>query len=202
MNSPGRNGRLTPKGLAGRILLACALAIGGLAVGVAPVIGDGLNSHPEPADPQVATTIPATQPQVAGAGVGDTAALISGNRKNTAKANRQKQWAIRQRAIRRRFRPVVMRPRITTQMITTEENEGTYVGVRCPAGSKAVSGGMLSQYINLLLSSSSPNHPMNGKFTPRIWWVTVTNADIDDQGGSLSWRGVVNCLTPVKLGKG
>jgi len=30
----------------------------------------------------------------------------------------------------------------------------------------------------------------------------VTNVNVDGNGGTLAWHGVVNCLSPVKLGSG
>ncbi len=171
-------------------MLALLVVCGGATLIAAPVIGDGLNRGPEPASPRISMTVPATEAQVAGAGI-DLSSSVSAKRPAKAKKKKKK---------KPRPRPVMMRSRITTDAIVTEENRGTYVGVRCPAGSKAVAGGALSQYINLLVSSSAPNNPLTGKFTPRVWWVTVTNANIDGQGGSLSWRGVVTCLSPVSLG--
>lgn len=160
------------------------LVAGALLLGIsAPVIGDGLNEGPAPAGQVVAATHPATSSQVA-----TTRGLAPSA---VASAKRKKKPALRQ---------VTMNSRITDEAITTEEGKGTYVGIKCPAGSKAISGGVLSQYINLLVSSSAPNHPLTGKFTPNVWWLTVTNVNVDGQGGSLSWRGVVNCLTPIRLG--
>lgn len=162
------------------------LIAGALVFGVAaPVIGDGLNSHPAPAGQVVAATHPATSAQVATTRGLAPAAGVSAKRKKKPKPV---------------LRQVTMNSRITDQAIVTEEGKGTYVGIKCPTGSKAISGGVLSQFINLLVSSSSPNHPLTGKFTPNTWWLTVTNVNVDGQGGSLSWHGVVNCLTPIKLG--
>jgi len=169
-----------------RTAAAAALAAA-LALGVAaPVIGDGVNESPSPAAGPVAKTSPATSAQVAGAR-GLAPATVSAKKKRKAKTV---------------LKRVTLNSRITDQAIVTEEGKGTYVGIKCPAGSKAISGGVLSQYINLLVSSSAPNHPLTGKFTPNVWWLTVTNVNVDGQGGSLSWHGVVNCLTPVKLGRG
>lgn len=181
-------GRSPLRSRGGRLSLTLIIACGGVGLAAAPVIGDGLNRGPEPATPRIAMTVPATEAQVAGAGINLPTGAVSAK----AKAKKKKKKA--------RNRPVMMRSRITTDAIVTEEHRGTYVGVRCPAGSKAVAGGAVSQYINLLVSSSAPNNPLTGKFTPRIWWITVTNANIDGQGGSLSWRGVVTCLSPVALG--
>ena len=156
----------------------------GLAVGVAPVIGDGLNRQPDPNQTVIVPTVPATEAQVA-SGAGNL------NRAVTSAARRT----------RTVMRPVFVESRITDSAapIVTEEGRGTYVGIKCPGRSIAISGGVLSSYINLLISSSSPNHPISGKYTPRMWWLTVTNVNIDGEGGPLAWRGLVNCISPVKL---
>jgi len=95
---------------------------------------------------------------------------------------------------------VTISSRITDNEILTEEGKGTFVGIKCPAGSKGMSGGVLSKYINLLVYSSSPNHQLTRKYTPNIWWLTVTNVNVDGNGGTLPWLGVVNCLSPARLG--
>ena len=177
--SPRRTGLLTAcGGVAAALLLFVA----------APVIGDGLNSSPSPAPEVIAETRAASSVQVAGAqglapGVGASA---SARKKNKRKAKP---------ALRR----VTISSRITDQEILTEEGKGTFVGIKCPAGSKAISGGVLSKYINLLVSSSAPNHPLTRKYTPNVWWLTVTNVNVDGNGGTLPWQGVVNCLSPVRL---
>lgn len=165
------------------------MAVAAAILFTAPVIGDGVNRSPEPATPRIALTVPATQAQAAAAGITDAAAVSAATglqpRKPGARVSVQ---------------PITIRSRITSSWISTEENHGSYVGIRCPAGSKAISGGVISNYINLLLSSSSPNRPTTGKYTPGTWWVSVTNTNIDGNGGTLAWRGVVNCLSPVRLG--
>jgi hypothetical protein len=168
----GRRRRVGLAALAAAILTA-------LALGVAPVIGDGLNQAPAPADPVIAGTVVASVPQSRAASTAVAARLGA-------------------RSTARRV-PLLFTSRVTENPIVTEEGKGTFVGVACPTGYKAVSGGVTSSYINLLVSSSAPNNPLSGKFTPRIWWLTVTNANIDGQGGSLSWKGVVNCLSPIRL---
>jgi hypothetical protein len=150
-----------------------AVLAAGLAIGVAPVVGDGLNQQPLPASPLNPPTVLATVPQ-AGA---EVRAAISARPQMT------------------------LRSRITKDPVVTEAGKGTFAGITCPKGYKAISGGVISGYINLLISSSSPNNPLSGQYTPRTWWLTVTNADVDGQGGSLAWRGVVNCLAPVALGR-
>jgi len=155
---------------------------------VAPVVGDGLNSGPAPAPQVIAATHPATSAQVAGARGIAAVSTVPGRK-------RQK--------VRNVLRRVTVTSRITNDPILTEEGRGTFVGIRCPTGSKAISGGIVSPYINLLISSSSPNKPVvDGKYTPNTWWLSVTNVNVDGNGGTLAWHGVVNCLSPVKLGSG
>lgn len=166
-----------------RAVVSGLVAAGLLLFAVAPVIGDGLNSQPAPAPQVVAATSPATSVQVAGAsGLAGVSTARNGQKKQTV------------------LRRVTISSRITDNEILTEEGKGTFVGIKCPTGSKAMSGGVLSKYINLLVSSSSPNHPLTRKYTPNIWWLTVTNVNVDGNGGTLPWLGVVNCLSPARLG--
>lgn len=168
------------------------LGVSGLAVlglllfAVAPVVGDGLNSQPAPAPRVIAATQPATSVQTAGAsGLADISA---------AKARQQRK--------KPNLKRVTISSRITDHEIMTEEGSGTFVGIKCPPGSRAISGGVLSRYINLVVSSSAPNHPITSKYTPGIWWLTVTNVNVDGNGGTLPWQGVVNCLSPVRIARG
>jgi len=166
-----------------RSLIAAGLAVLAAAVFSAEVIGDAVNRSPEATPGGVVTTVPATRAQVAGAGLAPGFAVA----------------AAAKPATRTVIRTATIQSRITTTAISTEEGKGTFVGIRCPAGSKAVSGGVISNFINLLISSSAPNNPKNGKYTPGIWWVAVTNENIDGTGGTLAWRGVVNCVSPLRL---
>jgi hypothetical protein len=165
---------------------AVALVVG-LTFGVAPVIGDGLNQQPAPATPVRPATVVASAPQAGAAGLPVVAGSGQSSRPGRAGISAGRQ--------------IVLKSRITKEPLITEEGKGTFAGISCPEGYKAISGGVISGYINLLISSSSPNNPLSGKYTPRTWWLTVTNADIDGQGGSLPWRGVVNCIAPVALGR-
>ena len=168
----------------------CAAVAAVLLFVAAPVVGDGLNSSPDPAPVLIAETRPATSVQVAGAqGLAGASAVRSGSRQ-------------KRQATRTVLRRVTLTSRITNQEILTEEGKGTFVGIKCPAGARAISGGVLSKYINLLVSSSSPNHPLTRKYTPNTWWLTVTNVNVDGNGGTLPWQGVVNCLTPARIGTG
>jgi len=173
---------------------AVSVLAAALTFGVAPVIGDGLNQKPLPNSPGTPPTVAASVNQASAAQV--AGARIAGATNTTAgvaaKKNTRKKPVVRR---------VLLKSRITEEPVVTEENKGTFVGVKCPKGYKAISGGVLSGFINLLVSSSSPNNPLSGKYTPRTWWLTVTNANVDGQGGSLAWRGVVNCLSPVTVRK-
>jgi len=173
---------------------AAGAAVGGCAVAlillvVAPVTGKGTNTEPAPAPQVIAATHPITHAQIAGA---RGMASISATRK---KHRQQKTTGAAS------HRPTVTYV-ITDDPILTEEGKGTYIGVRCPAGSRPVSGGIVSSYINLLVSSSSPNKPtIDGKYTPNTWWLSVTNVNVDGNGGTLSWRAALTCLSPARLGR-
>ena len=181
MNDPGRRDQSSVGARRGRrIGIIAAVVAVGLAIGEAPVIGGSDNQVTKPNTPLVVGTVPATKAQVTSAGA------TTSRRSNV---------------FRRLQRRIFVESRITDSAAPLEvpENQGSFVGIRCPRGSIAISGGMLSSYINLLISSSAPNNPITGKYTPRIWWVSVTNANIDGRGGTPSYRGVVNCMTPVRL---
>lgn len=157
----------------------------GLVFGVAPTVGDGLNRQADIAPAPNVGTVPATKAQVAAGKVAVNGAAIAAVKKKN----------------RNKVRRISIQSRITDseKPIETEEGKGSYVKLVCPGGAVAVSGGMLTPYINLLISSSGPNNPISGAYTPRTWWVTVVNSNIDGQGGTLGWRGIVNCMSPVKL---
>lgn len=191
MKSPGRRFSRTFGRTRNRVLAVGVAITAGVALTVSPVIGGGVSESPVPAGPAsagVMRTVPATTAQAARSTMPAVSRRVTVAAKRKTKA---KPWQ----------RRLTFSPRITTSELSTEENKGTFVGIRCPAGMKAISGGVLSSYINLLVSSSAPNEPQTGRYTPGTWWVAVTNTNIDGVGGTLSWRGVVNCLGPVKLGK-
>lgn len=176
------------------VVLGSAIAAAFSLLVSAPVVGDGLNSSPAPASEVIVHTVPATSLQVAGArglelspGLNEASAAAKGNRK---------------KKVRRVLRKLTVSSRLTDQEILTEEGTGTYVGIKCPKGSIAISGGVLSRYINLLVSNSSPNHPLTRKYSPRTWWLTVVNVNVDGNGGTLPWQGMVNCVSPAKLRAG
>lgn len=180
--------RITGVAAGTRLRRAGSLAVltaAALLFGVAPVVGDGLNRVATPSSPEAPATRVATSAQESAAGP-----LLNRDAVSATAA-----------AANKKSKRVSLESRVTDEPIVTEENRGSYVGVKCPKSSKAISGGVLNKYINLLISSSAPNHPISGKYTPHTWWLTVTNANVDGQGGSLPWRGVVNCLKPVTLKK-
>jgi len=178
------------QGSAGRRFKRLGIMVGvlavGLTVGVAPVIGDGLNEVASPNLVMNVPTVPASESQVAASNM-----TLNGAAASAAKKGKRKKG----------IKNVFIESRITDSAvpIVTQEGKGTYVKIECPPGSVAVSGGMVTSSINLLMSSSAPNNPISGTYTPRKWWVTVTNVNVDGRGGPLSWRGVVNCLSPAKI---
>ncbi len=162
-----------------------ALLTLGLVFGVAPTVGDGLNREADIAPAPNVGTVPATRAQVAASGITSNGAVLSAMKKQR----------------KTKTKPISIQSRISDSEapIMTEAGRGSYVRLVCPGGAVAVSGGMLTQYINLVISSSGPNNPISGAYTPRTWWVTVVNANIDGEGTTLGWRGIVNCMSPVKL---
>lgn len=194
MSFPGGKLKSFPASRRARALLAGGTVAAGLLMLTAPVVGDGVNHSPEPASPMIAATVPATTQQMNRAGLSDkaVASTVATKSRKAGKARPRTRVVVK---------PVIIRSRITTEPVSTEENKGSFVGIRCPAGSRAISGGVLSKYINLMVSSSAPNHPVTGKYTPNTWWVSVTNLDVDGNGGTLAWKGVVNCLSPARIVK-
>lgn len=160
-----------------------AIGLAALVFGAGPVVGDMLNGQPEPQASGPVATVVATQAQSTSSGSG-----LAGASVKTKVVYKNK--------------PAILDSRISTEPVVTEEGKGSFVGLKCPKYFKAVAGGVLSRYINLVVSSSSPNNPVTEEFTPNTWWLAVTNINVDGQGGSLSWRGVVSCMKPLKLQQG
>jgi hypothetical protein len=96
-----------------------------------------------------------------------------------------------------------VKTRISSHAITTNKNSGDFVGLTCPRGYVAISGGAVTGFINLLISHSAPIKPTGRqRYTPRTWWVAVTNDPIDhDAEDPLPWHPVVNCVNHVKVGR-
>ena len=184
------------QGSAGRRFKRLGIIVGvltvGLTVGVAPVIGDGMNAAP--VEVTNVPTVRATQAQVAASNValsGAAAKAVDRAKKNNKKRKKRRPG----------IRNVLVESRITDSAspIVTKEGEGSFVEIACPKGALAISGGIVTNSINLLMSSSSNNSPEDFSYSPRKWYVAVTNVNVDGRGGALSWRGIVNCLSPAKL---
>jgi hypothetical protein len=95
-----------------------------------------------------------------------------------------------------------VKTRISRNAITTNENSGDFVGLTCPRGYTALSGGAVTGFINLLISHSAPIKPTGRqRYTPRTWWVAVTNVPVDRNAEDpLPWHPVVNCVNRLKVG--
>jgi hypothetical protein len=159
-------------------ILALSCLIGGVALG-ALATGGNADLAPisvEPAHPMKVPTQPATAAEAGAAKLGSSAMAAKGGGRVTLKA------------------------RISQRPIRTEPRKSNFVGLDCPKGYVAMSGGALTGFANLLMSQSVPINPQNGKYTPRTWWVSVTNSDLDGSHETLPWRPLVNCLKPIKLG--
>ena len=172
-----------------RLGIIAAVVTVGLTFGVAPVIGDGMNASPT--EVKNVPTVLATKAQVAASNVPLTGAAASAVNKAKKKSKKRKPG----------IRNVVVESRITDSAspIVTPEGEGSFVEISCPKGALAISGGIVTNSINLLMSSSSNNSPEDFRYSPRKWYVAVSNVNVDGRGGALSWRGIVNCLSPAKL---
>jgi len=170
------------RGARRRIAVGAVVLAGALAIGVAPVVGEGTSPIATPNEQLVVNTVPATKAQVAGSGTMSGAMISAKKKKKMAKK-------------------VEIESRITDSEtpIVSEVNRGTFVGIKCPNGSIAISGGVVTSYIDLLISHSAPNNPLTGAYTPRMWWLTVTNANLNANDRPLPWRGVVNCMSPARV---
>jgi hypothetical protein len=164
------------------LILSVTLLIGGVILGALATGGtaDLAPATSEPADPELVPTRPATSAEVA-------AAQLKGV---TPEASKGK---------------LTLRARISEDPITTRPNASNYVGLKCPQGFVAISGGALTGFRDLVISQSAPLYPGRegnfGKYTPRQWWVSVTNLG-DALGGSgdpLQWTPLVNCLNKTTV---
>jgi hypothetical protein len=160
------------------LVLAVSCLVGGILLG-ALATGGSADLAPisvEPAHPLKVPTRPATASEAASAKLGSTSRTAKGGNRITLKA------------------------RISQMPIETDPRKSNFVGLDCPKGYVAISGGALTGFANLLMSQSVPINPRNGKYTPRTWWVSVTNSNLDGSGETLPWRPLVNCLKPIKQG--
>jgi hypothetical protein len=159
------------------LILGAVLVAGGVLLGTLASGGtaDPTSLRPEPAEPVRMDIRPATKTEVAGAQLRATP---------LKRAKRGK---------------LTLKPFITQRAVRTPPGEGEFVGVGCPKGFVAISGGALTGFVNLLMSQSAPIHPRTGRYTPRTWWVAVTNARIADPFEELPWFPLVNCLNKINV---
>jgi hypothetical protein len=158
--------------------LALALVVGGALLGY---LAAGGAAGPSPtlsepgADPLRVASRPAADGEVAAAGL---STMVS----------------------KARARGQVVKTRISRHAIRVRPKKGRFIGLTCPRRFVALSGGALNSTINLLISHSAPLRPDTGRYTPRTWWVAVTNADVDGTGHKLPWYPVVNCVNRIRVG--
>jgi hypothetical protein len=161
------------------LTLALALVVGGALLGY---LAAGGAAGPSPTqsepggDPVRVASRPATQGEVAAAGLPTMASKA-------------------------RSRGQVVKTRVSRHAIRTKPKKGRFIGLTCPRGYVALAGGALNSTINLLISHSAPLRPDTGRYTPRTWWVAVTNADVDGSHHKLPWYPVVNCVNRIRVGK-
>jgi hypothetical protein len=159
--------------IAGTALVAAGALIGFFAAGGA---AGPSAARPEPAaKPVRIASQPATRSQVAAS---DLAKVASKRRSG-----------------------LTVKTRISRKAIKTAPKHGRFIGLTCPRGYTALSGGAATNTIDLLISHSAPIKPTTGHYTPRTWWVAVTNVGIDGSASALPWRPVVNCVNRLRVGK-
>jgi hypothetical protein len=158
--------------IAGTVLVALGVLVGYLAA--AGATGSGAARPEAGATPVKVASRPATQGEVAAAGVSKITLL----------------------------RGQTVKTRISSHAIMTNKNSGDFVGLTCPKGYTAISGGAVTGFINLLVSHSAPIKPTGRqRYTPRTWWVAVTNDPIDTHAEDpLPWHPVVNCVNHIRIG--
>jgi hypothetical protein len=160
--------------IAGTAMVAAGALIGFFAAGGAA--GPSAARPEAAAKPVMVASEPATRSQVAAAGLAKTTS-------------------------KRRQGRFTVKTRISRKAIKTAPKAGGFIGLTCPRGYTALSGGASTNTIDLLISHSAPIKPTTGHYTPRTWWVAVTNAAIDGSSAALPWRPVVNCVNRLRIGK-
>ena len=162
------------------VILGAVLVMAGALIGylaAAGATGSGAVRPVPAADPVIVPSRPATQSEASAAGLTPLSGKIT-------------------------LRRQLVKTRISRNPIMTRKNQGSFTGLTCPRGYVAMSGGAVTGFINLLISHSAPIKPTGRqRYTPRTWWVAVTNVPID-QGAAdpLPWHPVVNCVNRVKVG--
>jgi hypothetical protein len=157
--------------------LALALVSGGVLLGY--LAAGGL------AGPSAVRPVPAAEPvQVASRAASTGEAAAAGLAKATSRTRRQ-----------------TLKTRISRHAIRTKSGEGSFVGLTCPRRYVALSGGVLSGFNDLLISHSAPLSPTGRhRYTPRTWWVAVTNVSENMSQAALPWYPVVNCVNRIRVG--
>lgn len=100
-----------------------------------------------------------------------------------------------------RSRGLTVKTRVSRNVIMTEPNKGSFIGLTCPQGYMALSGGAVAGFNDLLVSHSAPIKPTGRqRYTPRTWWVAITYIPVDGSSSPLPWRPVVNCVNRIRVG--
>ena len=96
---------------------------------------------------------------------------------------------------------LTVKTRVSRHSIPIKPGKGSQVGLTCPRGYTALSGGAVTGFNDLLISHSAPIKPTGRqRYTPRTWWVAVTYVPVDHSTSELPWRPVVNCVNRLKVG--
>ena len=75
------------------------------------------------------------------------------------------------------LRGQTVKTRISSHAIMTNKNSGDFVGLTCPKGYTAISGGAVTGFINLLVSHSAPIKPTGRqRYTPRTFRLSSSTA--------------------------
>jgi len=164
------------------LILGVVLASGGALIGylaAAGATGSGAARPVPGAHPVIVPSRPATQSEAAAAGLAQVNGKIGLRLRQTVKT------------------------RISRNPIMTHKNQGSFTGLTCPRGYTALSGGAVTGFINLLVSHSAPIKPTGRqRYTPRTWWVAVTNVPTDAHAEDpLPWHPVVNCVNRIRVGR-
>jgi hypothetical protein len=94
-----------------------------------------------------------------------------------------------------------VKTRVSRHAILTGPGKGAFVGLTCPRGYVALSGGAVTGFNDLLISHSAPVKPTGRqRYTPRTWWVAVTNIQTNGGADPLPWHPLVNCVNRIRVG--
>ncbi len=94
-----------------------------------------------------------------------------------------------------------VKTRVSRHAILTGPGKGAFVGLTCPHDYVALSGGAVTGFNDLLISHSAPVKPTGRqRYTPRTWWVAVTNIQTNGGADPLPWHPLVNCVNRIRVG--